>query len=318
MSRHHDRNRKALQALAWSLPDIQPSPTLSRSYDIRGEAPGPWQPCPDCDGQGTTQDRYRRTQPCPTCSGAGRYRIDPITLNRVAANDSHAPSRTRRALCDRCQGHGTIPATWIERQHQRAKTRNRRVAHSVSDDSHPARASGMARCPSCDGDGKVSVPLDTGSKTAPLVVDDGSALARLRAQGDWDALEAALRELATIHPDQARAWRRARVGGTPPHSEATDSTVRPFGVSRVVSDAEVWLLGRRAWRCPAGVLVAFEAAGRRGVGVEGARVGRVFRGGRRDLRIRELVRSGRSIAEAAAACGVSPRTVSRVLARGAA
>lgn len=300
--------RTTLHALAWSLPDVQPTPQTTRLASTRGEAPGAWTLCQPCDGTG--HDRYRR--PCPTCHGAGRYRIDPITLQPVASHDSQTTTEPRTTTCDRCAGTGIIPKRWLKRNPGVAGRAEHRMSADVSSLS---REAGMVRCPPCDGTGRRTLPRRSSTGTPPALLDDGTPLARLRAMGSWGELEAALEHLRRTDRAAWSAWTRARVGVAPPERPRQGASPRPRGVSPVVSSVDSWLVSLPVvWRCPGVVLVAWRAAGERGVVAERLRRGRVFRPGvGRDGRIRELVGGGLSCGEVAVELGVSASTVSRAL-----
>lgn len=156
----------------------------------------------------------------------------------------------------------------------------------------------MVRCPPCEGVGRLDVAHATSTVPA-IALDEGSSLARLRLLGDWGELE---RLLAGLDEWSRRAWVACRVGQV------------GVELSDRAAVAEEWMLARRRWRCPASVLAAFEQAADRELARERARQKRVFTGGRRRLRIQELARQGMAVQAIAAACGVSPRTVSRALA----
>jgi hypothetical protein len=285
-----------LRALAWSLPDVQPGPRAASTGAVRGAAPTSWELCPGCDGGGVVVDRFRRASTCSECAGAGRYRVDPMTEDRVSTWEAPAPARTRRVGCDRCGGGGVIPGRWVG-------------------------ATGTVRCPGCDGAGTVAVPVDV--RPVGALVVDGDPLARLRALGDWGRLEAALAALHRRDRDRARTFTAARVGvpsapapgGAPPRPRAGFPLEPPQGVSQAVWEVECSLY----WQlvpvvCPRDVVLAWSLAGRRAVGVEAARARRVYRPGRRAGRARELVRAGGvSIESAAASLGVSERSVRRAL-----
>ena len=295
--------RTILHALAWSLPDVQPAPRSPTLASVRGESPGAWHLCHTCDGE--RHDRYRR--PCPTCAGAGRYRVDPITLQPVAAHDSHATSPPRTTPCDRCAGTGIIPRRWAEGW----------AVRTVSAPAVRARTEGggMVRCPPCDGTGRLDLPRTRRDPAPAALLDDGTALARLRALGSWDELEHALDELRDRDRAAWRAWVTGRVGGTPPNALAEGASPLSLGVSRAFWGAESWLLGiGQAWVCPGVVLVAFGACRERAVVAERQRRARVFRpGAGRTHRIQELALEGLDCAAIAEACGVSASTVSRAL-----
>jgi hypothetical protein len=301
------RRRQNLHALAWSLPDVQPAPRITQLASVRGESPGAWQLCDPCDGTGT-----RRGTRCTNCRGAGRYRVDPVTLAPVAAHDSHAPTPHRTAPCDRCAGSGVIPRRWLDKQPRNDAPR--RATHPVSDPEGRARA-GLVRCPSCDGCGRLDVP-HARTAPAPALLDDGSALARLRAQGDWHHLEAALHVARTIAPDAARAWTEARQAPPTPLTRAQGgpTTPRQREVSQAVLALDSWLVGLRSWKCPLHVVVAYAESKRRLEAVERARRGRVYRGsGSRTLRIRDLAGSGMGCEAIAVELGCSASTVTRAL-----
>ena len=241
---------EAVSALLWSLEDVQPSPKCSRSYDVRGEAPDSWTECENCAGKGLTQDRFGRETPCEPCGGKGRFQVDSHTGERISGEESAAPVRTRRVLCDRCAGTGVMPG---------------RLSGET----------GIVRCTMCDGAGRVSVPLLPGESTSPQrVLDDGSPLQRLRSKGDWDRLEA----LGTPLPEQA-----------------------------------VKLLSGPV-KVPGDVLVAYRDRHRRLKLSEQARVGRVYRGGRKKRLVVEMLRNGSTVSEVAAYVGVTERQVRRLAA----
>lgn len=274
---------EALHALAWSLPDVQPAPTGEAAMRgaARGEAPGAWQLCEPCDGNGTLTDRWGRVAVCVTCSGAGRYRVDAFTGQRVGAIDSEAPARGRRATCDRCGGSGVMLARW------------RRAGDP-----------GMVRCDGCDGAGHVLVPFDADDPAAGKVTFDGSALSRVRARGDWDALEAALTALAMQDRARHRRWVRVRVAG--------ETAVSP-GQQTDLVDTDRMLLQAlpERLRCPPDVLEAWGRRERYALMRVAARAERMTSGPRKRARVRELVRMGVGVREAAVLAGVSVRTAQR-------
>ena len=337
---------RTILALAWSLPDVQPNAKLSKSYAVRGEAPGAWELCSSCDGSGL--DRYRR--PCHACIGAGRYRIDPITHQRVGGHDS-AAAAPRTAPCDRCAGAGVIPRLWLLRTGQDRTAGEGLGTHPprIRDRSvSPTHDEPLVRCPPCDGTGRRDVPR-TSNPPPTHVLDDGSALARLRALGSWGELETALEQLKRTDRAAWSTWVSSRVGGTPPNRGGAGSCPPPPEVSRPVSDfgssishlpdglrvdglgvggvrypnhraavsaVDSWLLSLPVvWRCPASVLAAYEAAGERRGRAESVRQSRVFRSGvARRVRIRELAEAGLEVASIAKDLGVHRNTVSRALA----
>ena len=304
---------RTILALAWSLPDVQPNAKLSKSYAVRGEAPGAWELCSSCDGSGL--DRYRR--PCHACIGAGRYRIDPITHQRVGGHDS-AAAAPRTAPCDRCAGAGVIPRLWLLRTGQDRTAGEGLGTHPprIRDRSvSPTHDEPLVRCPPCDGTGRRDVPR-TSNPPPTHVLDDGSALARLRALGSWGELETALEQLKRTDRAAWSTWVSSRVGGTPPNRAGVGSAPPPPEVSLAVSAVDSWLLSLPVvWRCPASVLAAYEAAGERRGRAESVRQSRVFRSGvARKVRIRELAEAGLEVASIAKELGVHRNTVSRALA----
>lgn len=265
-----------LRVLAWSLPDVQPGPSGGELRGAqRGEAPGRWQLCASCDGVGVVADKFRRSQVCGECKGLGRFEVDSFTLRRVGSVAVSAPAPTRRHLCDRCGGSGVMPGRYLGE-------------------------SGMVRCEGCDGEGQIGVPLSLVLSRPAFRLDD-SPLSRLRSAGDWDVLEGLLNRMRTESHGLFREYHALRVGKLLDDVRALES--------------ERWLLDQKPhWRVPAEVRTAHANAAKRAQLAERQRAGRVYRGGRRLTRARELARSGLTAAEIAASLGISVRSVSRALA----
>lgn len=266
---------RSLHALAWSLPDVNPAPTMAKWGAVRGEAPSSWQMCETCDGEGVVEDKFHREGRCPECGGAGRFRVDAFTGLRVGASDSAAPVRTRRVLCDRCGGGGVMAGRLIGE-------------------------SGLVRCDMCDGAGKLSVPVE--SKEPSLKTFDGTPRSRLRARGDWEALEGALDWLRSQDVRYWRTWVASRVYGRD-------------GNNDLLAALDVFLLEAlpNPLRCPRDVLEAFEARHDREAIREARRIAPNGRGAKR-TRARELLQRGYSLTEAARLAGCSVKTARRAAA----
>lgn len=267
---------RTLHALAWSLRDVEPAPKVASSGAASGEVPNAWQLCGSCDGQGFGRDKFGRTLPCLLCGGKGRFRVDSMTGGRVATAEHSAPARTRRVLCDRCGGTGVMPGRYV---------------------GEP----GMVRCDPCDGAGKVSVPAVPGQEPA-VVAFDGTARSRLRARGDWDALELAVEALFDLDRYSGRLWVRSRVHGAAGHEPALELL-------------DKWLLDRMPdpLRVPRDVMTAFEARQERKAAQEAARLHRSGRGSKR-ARAAELLRMGYTVVDAARLAGCSVKTARRAAA----
>lgn len=279
---------EVLHALAWTLPDVQPGPVAQQAFGTAGMAADGWQLCEGCDGEGVTRDKFGRESSCSGCGGAGRYRVDSFTGLRVSAVDSDGPSRTRRLVCDRCGGSGTVPAIYLGLE---------------------GRGVPWPTCPSCDGAGSVSVLAE---QRDPVGVGfDGSELSRRRETGDWARLEWALAVVAQASRPTWRLWVRVRVQG---------ERVAAPSEAIVVAECDRLLLNLLPdqLRCPKWARDAFAERHKRADAVEAQRRVRVFeaRGTRshKRLRARELVTLGYSVAEAAELAGCSVRTVQRAAA----
>lgn len=270
-----------LHALAWSLPDVQPAPGGGPLKGAQpGEAPGAWQMCGTCDGEGYKADKWGRDVRCVDCAGAGRFRVDAFTLQRVSAVDSHAEPRGRRVTCDRCGGSGVTLGRYVGQD-------------------------GTTRCRGCDGAGHVLAAFD-GPAEPSVVTFDGSALARTRARGDWPELEAALTALALLDRLRHRRWVFVRVSG--------QSVVSPGQAADLVeTDGALLRALPASLKCPADVLEAWRNRERYSDMQAAARAERL-RGGRADrkrARVRELLRMGHGPVEASRMAGVSLRTAQR-------
>lgn len=171
-------NRSArLQALTWSLPDLDPAPTpdpvfSGRKASERGEAPSAWQQCPSCRGIIAGAQ-----SPCRVCANKGGWYVDAYTEEKVGTDVAQAPPRSRRVPCDRCHGSGLIPGRYIGEE-------------------------GLARCPSCDGTGGLDVPFRTDDATP--ILDD--PLNRMRSQGSYDELDTCLHRLRDLSVPGVRAY----------------------------------------------------------------------------------------------------------------
>lgn len=260
-----------MHALAWSLPDVQPAPKVAKSGAASGEVANAWHLCESCDGQGFGRDKFGRETACLLCSGKGRFRVDSMTGGRVSTAEHSAPARTRRVLCDRCGGSGVMPGRYVGE-------------------------TGMVRCDPCDGAGKVSVPAVPGQEPA-VVAFDGTARSRLRARGDWDALELAIAELGPVR----RQWIEVRVDG-----------LTNYLTDEVLAAIDQQLLERLPdpLRCPRDVMTAFEHRQERAAAREAARLAKRGRGSKR-ARAAELLRMGYSTMDAARIAGVSRQTAWR-------
>lgn len=271
-----------LHALAWTLPDVQPAPKTGALRGAqRGESPSAWALCGTCDGRGWRQTGRERRATCETCGGAGRYRVDPFTLERPGHEQGEPSRRGRRVGCDRCGGSGVMLARYA------------------------GEGRGMAACTTCAGSGSVVVELDPGEEPRSPAFD-GSALSRARSRGDWDALEEALGVLRELDRGRWRSWVRVRVAG--------ELAVSPGEAARLV-DVDRWMLGGLPdpLRVPADALVAFRARARYAALRDACRVERVAQGRRRGkrTRVRELIARGYAVADAAALAGVNVRTAQR-------
>lgn len=269
---------RTLHALAWSLPDVEPAPKVASSGASRGEVADSWRMCDTCDGEGEVRDRFGRVSVCGSCGGKRRFRVDSMTGGRVSTAEHPAPSRTRRVLCDRCGGGGVMPGRYVGE-------------------------TGLVRCDMCDGSGKVSVPaVETEPKGKAF---DGTARSRLRARGDWDALEDALGLLHGAEPLGWRLWMGARVYGWP-----VEERVEP-----ALQATDMWLLMRLPdpLRCPRDVITAFEERKQRADQREAHRKARSGRGSKRS-RAAELLRMGYPVQEAARLAGCSVKTARRAAA----
>ena len=263
---------EALHVLAFTWRDVLPGPKGASTGASSGEVPSDWALCPSCDGAGETL-RFHKMVTCFECSGAGRYRVDQMTGRRVGAVDATAPAPSRRVRCDRCHGGGLVPGRYVGE-------------------------TGLVRCPSCDGTGMCSVPLQRDEEPGPgrrLKVGD------LRDGGDWDRLEAAL-EL--VQPGTRALFIAARV------------ELRPFppGALRDCDTAVLAVIGDPPLRVPGWAWEAWRQRDQRATVAEAARRARVYgkagRAGKR-ARVRELIQMGHSVAEAARLAGCSLRTAQR-------
>jgi hypothetical protein len=161
--------RKALLLLASSLHDYSPgpkpgkSPTSSRVERGRPAA-SKKELCVACDGNQTTKDKFGRDVECKECAGKGFFLVDPMMNVEVSKwSDPPTSAFTRRALCDRCAGDGTWKGD---------------------------------RCPSCDGAGRVSVPIHRDMGTQEQGPDElgawDRAIARRDEAGSYHELDVAL------------------------------------------------------------------------------------------------------------------------------
>lgn len=161
----------ACRLLAGALFDMLHFPETStgamlRKQTLRGEAPTQWVECERCSGEG--RDRFRRT--CRDCDSAGRVKIDPYTGRVVASEQSAAPPRLDRWLCNICHGRGVEP-------------KNPQV-----------------RCRACEGDGyREHPPLTAVQPADPLRGDPATvleqAILRRDEAGSFRELELCLAHL---------------------------------------------------------------------------------------------------------------------------
>lgn len=260
--------------LAFTWRDVLPGPKGASSSASGGEVPSEWALCPSCDGTGEML-RFGKPVGCSECSGAGRYRVDSMTGRRVGAVDAVAPAPCRRVRCDRCHGGGLVPGRYFD-------------------------LPGLVRCPSCDGTGTCSVPLNRDDEPGPgkrLKVGD------LRDGGDWDRLETALELVA---PGTRALFVAARV----------EMREFPAGSLRDADTAVLAVIGDGPLRVPGWAWEAWRQREQRGQVAEAARRARVYgkagRSGKR-AKVRELLAMGHSVAEAARLAGCSLRTAQRAV-----
>lgn len=195
-----------LQALAWSLPDLQPAPVpdpvfSGRKAAERGPAPGAWAECTACNGKGEVRRRL-----CQECLGAGRYKIDTYVEERVSSETAPTPRHPRTVICDRCD-RGLIPAIWVGAEGQ---------------------GTPHVRCPSCDGTGHLQVWVNTDELDGMILTDRRN---RMRAQGSYQELEAALAWLRSRDLTACRAY----------VSYAQDTSPRTFMVDAAESRLLLWM-----------------------------------------------------------------------------
>lgn len=221
--------RELILALAWSLPDAIRQP-ITATGSIAGQqrreaSPTAWAVCATCHGDRVVVDRWRRESACPTCLGAGRYRVDPYTDQPVASLDAPvvAARPSRRVVCDRCDGQGTMLGRWVGE-------------------------TGLVRCEACDGVGKLD---------APPVDEERSGRSSDRLAwvlgGDWPVFD---RELCRLEPRLRRAFVAGFVQGGPVSADAwlalEQVTARLPARLRVPADVRVAYLDRdrraRLWR----------------------------------------------------------------------
>lgn len=202
-----------------------------------------------------------------------------MTGRRVGSEMGLAPAPSRRVRCDRCHGGGLIPGRYVGEV-------------------------GLVRCPPCDGQGSLSVPVAIAEEYggSPRLKVGG-----LRDGGDWDALEQAFRLLRVELPAVAYVWGCKHLERRPIDHQAAD-----------VGDR--WLLGAMPLRIrvPAWAWAAWKDRHRRRDAAEASRKARVYeaRGSRSHKRFRaaELVRLGYTVTEAAELAGCSVRTAQRAVA----
>lgn len=174
--------RKQIVLLLGSLFDYDFTPETFTGKVVRRGAtagkgsPSHWQPCPRCNGSGSTRS-YGKLVPCDTCQGVGKRRIDDYTGEAVVTGEARDVSLaelirrdTKHVRCPDCQDlAGTATG----------------VVHGQA-------------CRRCSGTGSapvagswLSAPLTeerTGGDALDAMLD---AIERRRELGDWDAVEKA-------------------------------------------------------------------------------------------------------------------------------
>lgn len=312
--------RDRIVVLAWSLTDAL-RVLAGSSRETRRLSPAVWQLCGACDGGGVVRDRWGRPSACGVCGGAGRYRTDPYADGAPVSGAGSGPATrvlSRRVPCDRCGGHGVVPARWLARSMPCAATgsilrgaggsslsdhrlEGRGAAEAVTtlrSFNIESNGSGLAACPTCDGTGTISAPIHDSDSRTPGAADH--QIAWRWQGGDWHDLDRTLDRLRATHRQLWRAFVAAYV--EPPWAHTADA-------DRALDLVDAWMPGRA--RVPADIERAWRERQQRDLERRRRRSQRMG-GGWRDRAIRAQLRLGRTPLEVARMYGVSERTVRRV------